>query len=138
MIAGGKKGSKELVFIVDDEALLGQLADTVLSEQGYRTRCFIDPMDVLRAIRDDGVRPELLVTDYVMGGMTGLELIEECKRWHPTLRTILLSGTVSESYVHKFATQPDYFMPKPYPVASFVRVVDETLHPSPAELRSAS
>jgi DNA-binding NtrC family response regulator len=119
--------SKELVFIVDDEELLGQLADTVLSEVGYRTRCFLDPEDVLRAVRDDGQRPDLLVTDYVMGSMTGLELIDECKKLHPTMRTILLSGTVSESYVHKFTVQPDHFMAKPYPVAAFVRMVDDTL-----------
>lgn len=119
--------SKELVFIVDDEALLGQLADTVLSEAGYRTRCFLDPIEVLRAVRDDGDRPDLLVTDYVMGSMTGLELIEECKKFHPQMRTILLSGTVSETYVHKFAVQPDHFMSKPYPVAAFVRMVNQTL-----------
>jgi two-component system response regulator YesN len=121
------KNPKELVFIVDDEALLGQLAETVLSEEGYRTRTFLDPEEVLRAVRDDGDRPDLLVTDYVMGSMTGLELIEECKKFHPALRTILLSGTVSESYVHKFNVQPDRFLPKPYPVAQFVRLVDDTL-----------
>ncbi len=121
------KGSKELVYIVDDEALLGQLADTVLSEIGYRTRTFLDPVDVLRAVRDDGARPDLLVTDYVMGTMTGLELIEECKRLHPGMRSILLSGTVTESYVQHFATQPDHFLPKPYRVAAFVNVVNDTL-----------
>src|SRR5262245_32304583 len=63
------KSSNELVFIVDDEALLGQLAETLLSEAGYRTRTFLDPEDVLREIRDDGERPALLVTDYVMGTM---------------------------------------------------------------------
>jgi DNA-binding NtrC family response regulator len=127
------KSSNELVFIVDDEALLGQLAETLLSEAGYRTRTFLDPEDVLREIRDDGERPALLVTDYVMGTMNGLELIEECKKYHPTLRTILLSGTVSESYVHKFATRPDHFMTKPYPVQKFVRVVNETLQSTPPD-----
>ena len=130
MDASGKS-SKELVFIVDDEALLGQLAETLLTEQGYRTRTFLDPMDVLREIRDDGERPALLVTDYVMGAMNGLELIEECKKYHPKLRTILLSGTVSESYVHKFSVQPDHFVPKPYAVAKFINVVNQTLsHPA--------
>jgi DNA-binding NtrC family response regulator len=124
-----KQGSKdELVYIVDDEALLGQLAETLLSEAGYKTRCFLDPVEVLRAVRDDGARPDLLVTDYVMGTMTGLELIEECRRVHPEMRTILLSGTVNETYIHKFDTKPDRFVAKPYPVASFIRVVNETMH----------
>lgn len=118
---------RELVFIVDDEALLGQLAETLLSEAGYRTKTFLDPVDVLREIRDDGARPALLVTDYVMGTMTGLELIEECKKYHPTLRTILLSGTVSENYLHQFSTQPDHFLAKPYPPSKFVTTVKNTL-----------
>jgi DNA-binding NtrC family response regulator len=122
-------GNRELVFIVDDEALLGQLAETLLSEAGYQTRTFLDPVEVLREIRDDGARPALLVTDYVMGPMTGLELIEECRKYHPNLRTVLLSGTVSESYLNQFATQADNFLPKPYAPAKFIDIVKRTVKP---------
>jgi len=118
-------GSNQLVFIVDDEALLGQLAETVLTEAGFRTRTFLDPVDALRAIRDDGERPEVLVTDFVMGSMTGLELIEGCKESHPALKTILLSGTVNETQVSTYETQPDVFIPKPYRVGAFVKAVIE-------------
>ena len=55
MRANGK-GSNELIFIVDDEALLGQLAETVLTEAGFRTRTFLDPEDALRAVRAAGSR----------------------------------------------------------------------------------
>src|ERR1041385_2890361 len=121
------RGSNELIFIVDDEALLGQLAETVLTEAGFRTRTFLDPVDALRAMRDDGERPEVLVTDFVMGSMTGLELIEGCKGCHPALRTILLSGTVNESQVATYSIQPDVFIPKPYRVGAFVKAVIELL-----------
>lgn len=123
-------GSNELIFIVDDEALLGQLAETVLTEAGFRTRTFLDPTDALRAMREDGERPDLLVTDFVMGSMTGLELIEGCKGCHPTLRTILLSGTVNESQVSTYSTQPDLFIPKPYRVGAFVKSVIDLLRPA--------
>lgn len=123
-------GSSELIFIVDDEALLGQLAETVLCEAGFRTRTFIDPVDALRAIRDEGERPDVLVTDFVMGSMTGLELIEGCKACFPGLRTILLSGTVNESQVSGYATQPDLFIPKPYGVGAFVKAVIQLLRPT--------
>lgn len=124
------RASKELVFIVDDEVLLGQLADAILTDAGYRTRTFVDPRDVLKAVRDEGERPELLLTDYVMGTMTGLELIEECRKVHPSLRTILLSGTVSHDYLLKFSTKPDKFIPKPCPVNTLLDSVDATLHPA--------
>ena len=126
-------GSKELVFIVDDEVLLGELATTILTEQGYKTRTFTDPLDVLAAVRDEGARPALLVTDFVMGTMTGLELIEECKKAHPALRTIILSGTVSETYIwQRSGAKPDHFMSKPYQVPSVVKLVAKTLHPPAA------
>lgn len=127
MSANGKGSHSELIFIVDDEALLGQLAETVLAEAGFRTRTFLDPVDALRAVRDDGERPDLLVTDFVMGTMTGLELIEGCKAYHPNLRTILLSGTVNESQVTSYETQPDLFIPKPYRVGAFVKSVIELI-----------
>ena len=124
-------GSNELIFIVDDEALLGQLAETVLTEAGFKTRTFLDPVDALRAIPDDGERPTVLVTDFVMGSMTGLELIEQCKSYHDKLRTILLSGTVNESQVATYTIQPDLFIPKPYRVGAFVKSVIELVK-SPA------
>lgn len=127
MSADGKSSKNELIFIVDDEALLGQLAETVLTEAGFRTRTFLDPVDALRAVREEGERPEVLVTDFVMGSMTGLELIEGCKACHPKLRTILLSGTVNENEVSGYATQPDLFIPKPYRVGAFVKSVIELI-----------
>jgi DNA-binding NtrC family response regulator len=126
MSATGKGSNNELIFIVDDEALLGQLAETVLTEAGFRTRTFLDPVDALRAVRD-GERPDVLVTDFVMGSMTGIELIEGCKSSHPNLRTILLSGTVNETEVSTHATQPDLFIPKPYRVGAFVKSVIELI-----------
>lgn len=128
MSATGKGSKNELIFIVDDEALLGQLAETVLNEAGFRTRTFLDPEDALRAVRDDGERPEVLVTDFVMGSMTGLELIDGCKSCHPALRTILLSGTVNESQLAGYNTQPDIFIPKPYRVGAFVKSVIELIN----------
>lgn len=124
MSAAGN-GSKELIFIVDDEALLGQLAETVLTEAGFRTRTFIDPEQALRAVRDEGERPDVLVTDFVMGSMTGIELIEGCKAYHPKLRTVLLSGTVNENQLSGYETQPDIFIPKPYRIGAFVKSVIE-------------
>jgi two-component system, cell cycle sensor histidine kinase and response regulator CckA len=125
------ESSSELIYIVDDEALLGQLAETVLSEAGFRTRTFLDPEEALRAVRDDGERPDVLVTDFVMGSMTGLELIEGCKAYHPKLRTILLSGTVNESQVAGYNTQPDIFIPKPYRVGAFVKTVIDLIKARP-------
>jgi two-component system cell cycle sensor histidine kinase/response regulator CckA len=130
MSATAHSSSNELIFIVDDEALLGQLAETVLSEPGFRTRTFLDPVDALRAVRDEGERPDLLVTDFVMGTMTGLELIEGCKACHPSLRTILLSGTVNETQVESYSIQPDIFIPKPYRVGAFVKSVIDLLRPA--------
>jgi DNA-binding NtrC family response regulator len=123
------EASNQLIFIVDDEALLGQLAETVLTEAGFRTRTFLDPVDALRAVRDDNERPVVLVTDFVMGTMTGLELIEGCKAYHPDLRTILLSGTVNESQIIGEQIQPDLFIPKPYRVGAFVKSVIELCRP---------
>jgi two-component system, cell cycle sensor histidine kinase and response regulator CckA len=127
MSATGKGSNSELIYIVDDEALLGQLAETVLTEAGFRTRTFLDPVDALRAVRDEAERPDVLVTDFVMGSMTGIELIEGCKACHPKLRTILLSGTVNETEVSTHDTQPDLFIPKPYRVGAFVKSVIELI-----------
>ena len=42
-------------------------------------------------------RPAVLVTDYAMGAMNGMDLMRECRRIQPQQKILLLSGTVDEN-----------------------------------------
>src|SRR5678815_4793114 len=88
---------KSLVFAVDDEPMLLELVSMVLEPIGCRVRTFRDPGTALRAFSLSNPRPSLIVTDFAMHSMNGMDLIRECRRINPGQRIILVSGTVDET-----------------------------------------
>ena len=122
-------GPPPLIFVVDDSAILVEFAVTVLQSAGYAVRQFSEPGLLLKALEESAPRPALLVTDYDMGphSMSGLELIVNCHKIHPSMKTILASGTVSGSVALHHAARVDRFLSKPYPPAQLKAMVAELL-----------
>ena len=120
-------GPSGLIFIVDDNALLGELAGTVLKSEGYAVRSFTDPKEVLKAMKEADPKPVALVTDYDMGEMNGLELIVSSHKIHPSLKTVLLSGTINDSFVAKHPAKVHRFLGKPYLPTQLKSMVGELL-----------
>lgn len=115
------------VFAVDDEVLVTDLIEAILGAEGYVVQTFQDPARALQALAEARPKPDLLITDFVMGEMNGIELIEKCRQHAPALPTLLLSGTVTEDFIKRFATQPDRFLAKPFRAEQLLRVVRDLL-----------
>ena len=109
------------IFVVDDDTLLLELAATILQPLGFDVRTFSDPRQALAEY--PAAKPDLLVTDFAMDGMNGLDLLRECKRINPRQKTILVSGTVDESIYAGERNKPDRFLAKPYQVPDFIESV---------------
>lgn len=108
------KRSSRLIFVVDDNRELTEMAEMVLRAEGYKCQAFCDPKDVVEIFRSSSIRPDLLLTDYDMGSMNGLELIDHCRAASPKLKTLLLSGTIEEKTVLRHPVKVDEFLSKPY------------------------
>ena len=109
------------IFVVDDELMLLDLAATILQPLGFKVQTFSDPKEALAAY--SAAKPVLVITDYAMGGMNGLDLVRECKRINPRQKIILLSGTVDERIYADADSKPDRFLAKPYQITDFVESV---------------
>jgi len=120
---------KEFIYIVDDESALGQMANTILSFRGYEARVFNDPVQALEHMQKAEKKPALLITDCIMGAMNGLELIEQFKKANPALKTILMSGTITNEFVEKCPVRPDRFIPKPYSADTLLNAVHALIDP---------
>ena len=107
--------AKSTVFVVDDEPdLLTAIGDILQITLGCAVRTFRDPETALKEFT--AAPPEVLVTDYAMGRMTGMDLIRECRRLNPRQKMILLSGTVDEHVFADAPVKPDRFLTKPYQI----------------------
>ncbi len=115
--------SPRTIYVVDDEQMLLDLAKMILEPAGFRVCVFLDPQKALTEYKAAQPPPDVLVTDYAMGGMNGMELLHECKQFHPEQKTILLSGTVDESIYAQSSVKPDVFLAKPYQISKLVEVI---------------
>ncbi len=111
------------IFVVDDEPMLLDLAVAILQPLGYEVRTFRDPQVALAEFPK--IKPAVLVTDYAMGGMNGMELLHRCRQINPRQKVLLLSGTVDENISAGAADKPDSFLAKPYQVRDLIESVQK-------------
>ena len=116
-----------LIYLVDDEAVLLDMAEVALQPDGYALRRFQNPEDALDALQQESTKPALLLTDYAMDSMTGIELSVKCKSSHPELKIIMVSGTAGSEIVLQAPGTVDRFIPKPYSPTELANTVRSLL-----------
>ena len=106
--------AQPLIYVVDDVETIAELLVIFLKLKGYRTKMFLDPLEALAAFEMADPKPALLISDFTMPGMNGMELIGRCKALSPELKTISFSGTLYEdSEIEYYAVKPDVALRKP-------------------------
>lgn len=120
-------GEKEVIFVVDDDPDILDLIKHVLHLEGFEVRSFTDPELALEEFRAAPRKPEMIVTDFCMQPINGLELISRCRESVPELKTILISGMVDEDSVAKMPAKSDRFLHKPFKVSNLIQTLNDTL-----------
>jgi CheY-like chemotaxis protein len=121
--SGARPLAKPLVYVVDDEPMLLELAAAVLEPLGYRVRAFRDPEAAMAAFGAEPAPPALVITDYAMHTMNGLELIAACRNLQPRQKILMVSGTVDEQVYDNLTVKPDRFLAKPYQARQLAEAV---------------
>jgi signal transduction histidine kinase/ActR/RegA family two-component response regulator len=85
-------GAGETILVVDDEEGLVHLAEEVLATLGYEPVGCTRAEQALQLFRTAPQRFDAVLTDAVMPGMSGTELLAEIKRLRPSVPGILVSG----------------------------------------------
>ncbi len=124
---GSDKNARGVIFVVDDEAMLLELASIILEPLGYQIRTFSDPETAVQAFAAAQPRPVLIITDFAMHRMTGLALIEACRRLEPSQKVLMLSGTVGPEIFEQAPCKADRFLAKPYQARQLIETVQSML-----------
>ncbi|MGB0581627.1 MAG: response regulator [Limisphaerales bacterium] len=105
--------TRGLVFVVDDQEIFAEVVAAILRSEDFDTRTFESGEDAVEEV-ERGAKPDILLTDYVMPGMSGMELIMKCRTLLDGLKTVLFSGQVNDEILSKYGVQPDRFIGKPF------------------------
>ena len=78
------------IFVVDDEFIIASTLATILQRNGFDAVFFTEPLAVLPAARQHA--PDLLITDVMMPGLSGIDLAIALKQEFPNCKVLLFSG----------------------------------------------
>jgi CheY-like chemotaxis protein len=108
------------VLLVDDEDLVRASTADMLTDLGYRVVEAQTALDALRKL-DEELHVDILVTDHLMPGMTGVDLARVVAPRHPDLRVLLISGYAEAEGVGLEFTR----LTKPFRQAELAKVLAE-------------
>ncbi|MGE0442667.1 MAG: PAS domain S-box protein [Gemmatimonadales bacterium] len=118
----------ETVAVVEDEPGILAVIRRALEREGYRVLAFADPMAAARDLEGSGAPVDLLLTDVVMPGLTGRDLIERLSRSRPALRWLYMSGYPAEVIAdHGVVPEHTPLLQKPFTIRELAEKVRELL-----------
>jgi CheY-like chemotaxis protein len=107
--------SAATVLVVDDQDILRLLMCKTLESGGFRVLAASNGEDALTLYRRARPPIDLLVTDYRMPGMTGVELACECTSLNRNLSVLYVSGSMpGEDLLADLAMEKRGFLAKPF------------------------
>jgi PAS domain S-box-containing protein len=124
----GRRGRGETILVVEDQDAVRELAERILSENGYRVLAARSGQEALGIALAHTGPLDVLLTDVIMPGMSGDELVGWLTQTHVELRTIYMSGYSEQALApHRLAVGSGDFLAKPFTAESLLQQAQETL-----------
>lgn len=110
------------VLLAEDDAPSRQIYFTVLEGEGYHVIQVPDGQSALEVLSSQAV--DLLVTDIMMPGMSGIELLQQARQIQPDLRAIVMTGhKTSEAVISAMRNRACEFLEKPFRTEELLEAV---------------
>ncbi|HSG48252.1 MAG TPA: ATP-binding protein, partial [Longimicrobiales bacterium] len=107
-------GRKARVLVVEDELALQRAIQMGLTRQGYEVEAASDGREALRVLEALPQPVDIVVTDMVLPGMDGLELVRALRKTMPDIRVLVISGYAGDRpEVEEFLSR-EHFLAKPF------------------------
>jgi two-component system nitrogen regulation response regulator GlnG len=123
------------VWIIDDDRSIRWVFEKALAREGIEHRTFSAAQEALDAL--DSERPQVVVSDIRMPGLSGLEFMQRLKEKLPSTPVIIMTAYSDlESAVAAFQGGAFEYLPKPFDVDHAVELVRRALDESRRQVES--
>jgi signal transduction histidine kinase/ActR/RegA family two-component response regulator/HAMP domain-containing protein len=122
------QGNGERILFIDDEPALAELGKCIVETLGYRVRSTTDPLDALNAFQMDPNQFDLVITDYTMPNLTGVELARKLSEIRPGVAVILATGYTATMTTEAFrGVGISNVLMKPLSIARLSQAIEDAL-----------
>jgi CheY-like chemotaxis protein len=123
----------QTILVVEDNKALRELAMRLLGDAGYRVIEARNAEDALGILEVHKLEIDLLFTDVIMPGKTGVQLLAQAKLINPNLRVLFMSGYPGDLFdLHGELIPESSFLEKPFNRRSLLGKVYSVLQSEPA------
>ena len=119
---------KKNILVIDDDPLALKMITVVLKEEGYATAEALNFEEALQKVRQ--TRPDLVVIDVVMPGITGFEAcrkIKEMFKPHPPPVLLMTGNLKAVDPLYAIKMGADEFVAKTSDMAVLIQAVRKIL-----------
>ncbi len=118
----------ETIMLVEDDVAVRTITASVLTRLGYAVIAVEDADAALALDGDTMARVDLVLSDVVMPGMSGPELVEQLRAGNPSLRAVLMSGYAGDAIKSRGLEANGLpFIEKPFSVATLATTIRSVL-----------
>jgi CheY-like chemotaxis protein len=121
-------GQGQVIMVVDDESAIVSVLEETLASIGFEPIGFANAEQALAAFNKSPDRFDLVISDEVMPGLTGTEMIARMKELQPKLRTIVASAYGGLGFeTRAVSAGVDRVLRKPYQRTELLAVISQLL-----------
>lgn len=116
------------ILLVEDEAPVRIFSKTALISKGYDVLEADSGEAALEIFKKNGNKIDIIVTDVVMPGMTGPDMMEEISKIRADVKVVFVSGYGEDAFVETYGRERKFnFLSKPYTLKQLATKVKEVL-----------
>ncbi|HFQ89437.1 MAG TPA: response regulator [Desulfobulbus sp.] len=114
------------IMVIDDEKIVGRMAQLSLEKEGYHVEIFTDGESALKRFKEKFFH--VVVTDFKMKGIDGLEVLRTVKRLHPETAVIMITAFANlDVAVEALRDDVHDFFPKPVKIKEVKASIERAL-----------
>jgi DNA-binding NtrC family response regulator len=99
-------------MVIDDERIVGEMAKLSLEQEGYIVETFVNAQPALARLKE--VAFDVVITDYKMKGVDGMEVLKNVRKLHPAVKVIMITAFANlDTAIEALRGEVHDFFPKP-------------------------
>jgi DNA-binding NtrC family response regulator len=118
------------IMVIDDEKIVGDMAKLSLEQEGYIVETFLNAEPALKRLQEE--KFDVVVTDYKMKGIDGMEVLKTVKNLYPATQVIMITAFANlDAAIEALRRDVHDFFPKPVKIKELKASIKRALEKQP-------
>jgi DNA-binding NtrC family response regulator len=118
------------IMVIDDEKIVGDMAKLSLEQEGYSVETFLNAEPALKRLQEE--KFDVVVTDYKMKGIDGMDVLKTVKNLYPATQVIMITAFANlDAAIEALRRDVHDFFPKPVKIKELKASIKRALEKQP-------